>query len=191
MQKKDLRKEFLNKRMQLSKEEIDFLSNKIFDLLIENFNLKKECICTFFPIETKNEINTFKLFDLRTKNEFKLFSTKWNIKNNELTIHKLTSKDDLVLNKFQIPEPNHFLELVFTDTITIVLIPLLCFDKKGNRVGYGKGVYDQFLLKFNQNKTQFVGLSLFEPIENISDINEFDVKLHYCITPNYIYKFEK
>ncbi len=191
MQKKDLRKEFLNKRMHLSRQEIDFLSGKILDLFNEKFNLKNERICTFLPIESKNEINTFKLFDLNKKKDFTLFTTKWNTKTNELSIHKLKSKDELVLNTYQIPEPKHQIEIQSPVKISIVLIPLLCFDKDGNRIGYGKGVYDQFLIKFNQEETLFIGLSFFDPIDKISDVNEFDVKLHYCITPNTIYKFEK
>ena len=31
--------------------------------------------------------------------------------------------------------------------IDIVIIPLLAFDNKGARVGYGKGLYDRFLAR--------------------------------------------
>jgi 5-formyltetrahydrofolate cyclo-ligase len=191
MQKKELRIFFLQKRQSLSDEQIESESINIFNLLTLNFNLNGLNICTFLPIKKKNEINTFKLLTYIEKYNFKLFITKWHIENNELTIHNFNSKDDLITNKFGIPEPKEINIIEVPNEISIVLVPLLCFDKKGNRVGYGKGVYDQFLKKFNKSKTIFIGLSFFNPIDEISDINEYDVKLNYCITPNKIYHFEK
>jgi 5-formyltetrahydrofolate cyclo-ligase len=191
MFKKELRKEFLTKRLLFSRDEIELNSSKIFNLLCENFDLKNKNICTFLPIISKNEINTFQLFDLKKEFQFNLFSTKWNIISNELSIHRIVNQNDLTINEFNIPEPKESIISEKTDLISIVLVPLLCFDKKGNRIGYGKGVYDQFLSKFNQNKTLFVGLSIFEAIEIISDPNDQDVKLHYCITPKNLYRFEK
>ena len=191
MQKKELRIFFLQKRLSLSEEQIDSESIHIFNLLTQNFNLNGLNICTFLPIKKQNEINTFKLLTYIEKYNFKLFITKWHIENNELTIHNFNSKDDLITNKFGIPEPKKINIIEVPDEISIVLVPMLCFDKKGNRVGYGKGVYDQFLKKFNKAKTLFIGLSFFNPIDEISDNNEYDVKLNYCITPNKIYHFEK
>lgn len=191
MLKKELRKKFLQKRLLLSKEEIEFNSRKILQNLMQRFDLRDNNLCTFLPIETKNEINTFQLFDLKNKLNFKLYGTKWNILSNDLNIHRIDSKTDLIINEFQIPEPKQTDLSEKTEIISIVLVPLLCFDHQGNRVGYGKGVYDKFLVKFNREKTLFIGLSFFEAIDNISDIFENDVKLHYCITPKTIYQFEK
>ena len=70
--------------------------------------------------------------------------------------------------------------------IDLVLIPLLCFDKKGYRVGYGKGYYDRFLAECRPDVMK-IGLSIFEPVDEISDVDEFDVKMDYCITPNKIW----
>jgi 5-formyltetrahydrofolate cyclo-ligase len=167
MQKKELRIFFFQKRQSLSDEQIDSESINIFNLLTLNFNLNGLNICTFLPIKKKNEINTFKLLTFIEKYNFKLFITKWHIENNELTIHNFNSKDDLITNKFGIPEPKEINKIEVPNEISIVLVPLLCFDKKGNRVGYGKGVYDQFLKKFNKSKTIFIGLSFFNPIDEI------------------------
>lgn len=72
--------------------------------------------------------------------------------------------------------------------IEVVFVPLLAFDKQGNRVGYGKGFYDRFL---KQCKTDVVkiGLSLFDAEEEIEDVLENDIPLDYCITPNKIHEF--
>ena len=79
-------------------------------------------------------------------------------------------------------------EEVPSSKIEVVFIPLLAFDKQGNRVGYGKGFYDKFLAECNPNTIK-IGLSFFEPEELISDVNTKDIQLYYCVTPNRTIKF--
>ena len=77
---------------------------------------------------------------------------------------------------------------MFPAEIDLVIVPLLCFDKKGNRVGYGKGYYDRFLKQCRKDCIK-IGFSYFDPIDQVEDINKFDVKLDYGITPDAIYQF--
>ena len=69
-----------------------------------------------------------------------------------------------------------------------MFVPLLAIDTKGNRVGYGKGYYDRFLKQCKKD-CLFIGLQLFDEIIQIDDINQFDIALHYCITPTQIIQF--
>ena len=71
--------------------------------------------------------------------------------------------------------------------LDVIFVPLLAYDEKGNRIGYGKGFYDRFLANCKPD-TLFVGLSFFPPEKNIS-VEETDVPLHYCITPEKILSF--
>jgi 5-formyltetrahydrofolate cyclo-ligase len=68
------------------------------------------------------------------------------------------------------------------------LVPLIAFDKKGFRVGYGKGFYDRFITRCHPGVIT-VGLSFFEPVDAIDDLTEFDVPMKYCVTPNNLYTF--
>jgi len=70
----------------------------------------------------------------------------------------------------------------------LALIPLLAFDQHGYRVGYGKGYYDKFLSQCREDVVK-IGLSFFEPVDNIDDINQFDISLNYCVTPQQVYEF--
>jgi 5-formyltetrahydrofolate cyclo-ligase len=192
MLKHELRKVFLSKRLLLTKDEIELNSIKIIKSLTEKFNVLNKNICTFFPISNKKEINTFLFFDFIQKFDFNLFTTKWNRKTNELTVHKINFKEDLILNEYQIPEPKDTISCEINyENLNFIIIPLLCFDKQGNRVGYGKGIYDKFLSKLDNSKSIFIGVSLLDPVDLIYDTNEFDIKLDYCITPEKIYHFEK
>ena len=84
---------------------------------------------------------------------------------------------------------NHFSgEITEPDEIDLVLVPLLAFDQEGYRVGYGKGYYDKFLSQCREDVIK-IGLSFFEPVDAISDINQFDMSLNYCVTPQQVYDF--
>ena len=90
-------------------------------------------------------------------------------------------------NELGITEPKTG-AVVLPEQIDMVLVPLLVFDLSGYRVGYGKGYYDRFLEKCRED-CLLVGLSYFEPIENISDTHEFDIPLTLGITPTSVYEF--
>jgi 5-formyltetrahydrofolate cyclo-ligase len=60
-----------------------------------------------------------------------------------------------------------------------------CFDRKGFRVGYGKGFYDKFSENLPCGLFE-IGLSYFEPVAEITDAQEFDVRLDFCVTPEKI-----
>jgi len=72
--------------------------------------------------------------------------------------------------------------------IDFVFVPMLAFDTRGYRVGYGKGYYDRFL-SFCRPNCLKVGLSWFGPVERISDTDAFDIPLNYCVTPHALYAF--
>ena len=90
-----------------------------------------------------------------------------------------TSKEPLVINKFGIPEPRNG-KIKFPD---ILLIPLLSFDKKLNRVGYGGGFYDRYIQRIKRKKKPLlIGLAYsFQKVKSIP-INSFDKKLDFVVT---------
>ncbi len=95
--------------------------------------------------------------------------------------------DNVVLeeNAWGIVEPVDG-ETIAETQLDVVLVPLLVVDKTGNRIGYGKGFYDRFLAKCRPDCLK-IGVSLFEPVEKIDDVDPLDVPLDIVITPNFIY----
>ena len=55
-------------------------------------------------------------------------------------------------------------------------------------MGYGKGYYDKFFKECREDVVK-IGFSYFDAVDAIDDVNAFDVKLNYCITPNANYTF--
>jgi 5-formyltetrahydrofolate cyclo-ligase len=78
--------------------------------------------------------------------------------------------------------------IVLPSQLDVVLVPLLAFDEKGFRIGYGKGFYDRYLARCRPNVLK-IGISFFDPVSIISDTNEYDVPLSYCVTPQRLYVF--
>lgn len=190
MRKADLRKLFISKRETLDSSQIESYSKKIKTLFFENFNLTHKSIHVFMPINHQKEVNTHfildSIFDQETS---KIVTSKSDFTDNSLTHYKIDSTTKFEIDKYKIPYPTNATE-VDVKEINIVLVPLLCFDKKGHRVGYGKGFYDRFLNRCNSN-TITIGLSFFDPLDElISDINSFDKPLNYCITPKTIHHFK-
>ena len=191
MIKSQLRKYYLSKRKAISAEEIVIKSQQITDLFFQKFDLLKvENIHIFLPIIKHNEINTW-LIIRRLQQKFpkivilipKIIPENFEIEN------FLFDEKKLIVNPWGILEPSgENQEKIEPEKIDLVIIPLLIFDKNGNRVGYGKGFYDRFLQQCNP-KTLKIGVCLEEPIEMIEDVNEFDIKMDFCITPIKIYKF--
>jgi len=188
MLKKELRTIYKNKREALDSNEIEKRSLNILDLFTEKFELRNKTISIFLPIKKAFEINTFHFLKQWQENpSIKVTIPKSDFSNNTLTHHLFSKGEKLELNSYGIPEPINN-KIIDEKQIDIVIVPLFTIDKNGNRVGYGKGFYDRFLNKCKKN-CLFIGINLFEEIEIIDNVNKFDIKLDYCITPKNILKF--
>ena len=186
MQKIELRKAYRNKRDNLSFEKIQSQSLKISNNVLQMKIWSFLYYHIFLTITESKEIDTSYLLTLLQGKDKNIIVPK-TVSDNQLENYLLTDNTLLKKNKWHIPEPVDGI-IVDEKQIEVVFIPLLAFDKKGNRVGYGKGFYDTFLKNCNADVLK-IGLSLFEPEEKINDITKNDVPLDYCITPDKVYKF--
>lgn len=188
MIKSELRNYFKEKRKLLSVEEVNNLSFMIFERFFQFFTPKNENIHTFLPISSKNEINTFLLLNqLFEQTNCKVITSKADFEKDSLEHFYISKNTKFETDSYGIPVPNSN-ALAKVEEIDWVIIPLLAFDEKGHRVGYGKGFYDKFLSLCKPN-TKKIGISFFEPVKKIDDVSPFDIQLNYCITPNKLYHF--
>lgn len=107
----------------------------------------------------------------------------------DCSMDAIADDDEVVwqLSTFGIEEPA-IGTIIPPEEFQLIFVPLLAFDKRGYRVGYGKGFYDRYLKRCRPD-VMTVGFSLFPPEEAIKDINANDVPLKYCITPHQLYVF--
>jgi len=182
-----LRSQYKNKRLSLTKQEVDYLSQRVSKQLKKLDIWKLQNYHIFISIEKNNELDTSLIINKLKSEQKSIIVPK--ISNNELFHVEINEKTEFSINEYGIREPNNG-NYFKIENLDIVFTPLLVFDLQGHRVGYGKGYYDRFLKLTNSN-TLKIGLSLFDPIYQIEDINNNDIKLDYCITPTNVHKFNK
>lgn len=188
MNKEQLRTQFKQKRKLLSTK--DCL--RYDDLLLIQFQQidfsAVQTVMTYWPLSKHVEPNTH-LFSGYLRHiipGLKIVYPKMN-SNNQIEAILIDENTTYTTNNFGITEPKAGL-LINPISIDMILVPLLIFDEKGYRVGYGKGHYDRFLANTKEDAV-LIGLSYFDPIQMITDTNEFDIPLTLGITPEHIYEF--
>lgn len=189
MLKTDIRKLYKAKRSALSEHDIDYLSRKITQNVIRNFDITNTICSIFLPISRQNEVNTYFILELVNQLNTTFVVSKSEFETGELLHFIYESNNQLEENTLGIPEPKYGTAILPRE-IDFVFVPLLAIDDRGNRVGYGKGFYDRFLAQCS-SKCQFIGLHLFDELVTIDDLNPLDIPLHSCVTPNKIYHFEQ
>ena len=189
MTKNQLRVLFKNKRNAISGTE----KLKLDDLLLIQFQQldfsSVQSLFSYWPMEHHSEPNV-ELMARFLRFMIPEIQIAYPVINNiEVSMKAILTDEhtDFKMNEWGMTEPIGNDEIL-SQQLDLIFIPLLAFDNKGFRVGYGKGYYDRYLANCKKEAVK-IGFSYFEPIDQISDTNQFDVPLNYCITPQHIYEF--
>jgi len=187
MLKADIRNQYLGKRQLLSEEDTEALSRKIKDRFFDWLPKETFSIHIFLPIKAKNEIDTWPIINKCWEKDINTLVPVMDWSRSCITSWVLTPETKLQENIWGIPEPVSA-DYANNSVIDVVVLPLLAFDRKGYRTGYGKGFYDKFLASCDDVPIR-VGLSFFGPVPEISDIHDKDIPLDFCITPESVFEF--
>ncbi|MGE3950896.1 MAG: 5-formyltetrahydrofolate cyclo-ligase [Pyrinomonadaceae bacterium] len=187
--KSELRQLFLEKRRSLSPRAVAELSLQIADRFFSAVDLATVgSLHTFIRIPKFNEIDTsniyFRLW--RDHPEIKTFAPRVDLDTGRLKSVEFSAETEFIEDKWGIREPLNS-KSVDPVEMDMVLVPLVCFDAAGHRVGYGKGFYDRFLSECRPGCLK-VGLSFFPPVARIDDVHKGDVALDLFVTPERIYR---
>ncbi|MFD1614582.1 5-formyltetrahydrofolate cyclo-ligase [Gelatiniphilus marinus] len=187
MDKPALRIKYKALREDLSLKQIDSLSMAIANQTLKLPIWEHAFYHIFLSIEEFKEINTDYILNILSGKDKNIVISKCKFKDTSLIHFLLTDNTVIKKSAWGIPEPVDGIE-IDDKKIDVVFVPLLAFDKQGNRVGYGKGFYDSFLANCKP-ETIKIGLSLFEAEYKIEGVYEGDIKMDYCVTPKAIYRF--
>ena len=102
-----------------------------------------------------------------------------------MDFYEWSYKDPLKISKRGIPEPI-MKKKIFPD---VLIVPIVGFDKKKFRLGYGGGFYDRYISKILKlKKIVTIGFAFsFQQLKKIPT-NEFDQKLNFILTNKGIIK---
>tara|TARA_B100001093_G_scaffold425531_1_gene419077 strand:+ start:810 stop:1364 length:555 start_codon:yes stop_codon:yes gene_type:complete len=184
MQKKErLRKKYFNLRKKNYFDIKPIFFNPLIRLIKKKYKRELVNISSYYP--TSYEVNSLALFDSKIFSRINLFLPVI-LKKNNMNFYEWKKNNLLQINKFGILEPVLLSKPIIPD---IILVPLLAYDKKNNRLGYGGGFYDKYLnkyLKINK-KILTIGLAFsFQKYHKIPKTNE-DVQLDFILTEKGIF----
>ncbi len=179
MIKSKIRKKILDIRKKKNRKNIKFSFLKIFKEIKKNIS-KKKIIGGYYPVNFEIDI-----LDFLEKLEIKGLQLCLPVvkKNNEMDYYSWSTKNLLKLNKYGIPEPEQ-IKKVFPD---IILVPLVAFDSRLYRIGYGGGYYDRYIEKLS-NKKNLLKIGIAHSCQKINRVptNKYDKKLDIIITEKYV-----
>jgi 5-formyltetrahydrofolate cyclo-ligase len=186
MEKSLIRKEKLQWRNALSSNEVEKGSYAIIHNIFNFFDIQNHHhIHLFLPITDKNELNTWLLLDkLASILPIAQCFTSY-INYSTQTLHHTQLYENIFWQKdrYGIPIPET-LHTVVKPKLDFIFVPLLAFNNKNHRIGYGKGYYDVFLK--NYPKATTVGLA-FEAQKAEFMPEKHDIALKYIVTEKCIY----
>ncbi|MBF0195008.1 MAG: 5-formyltetrahydrofolate cyclo-ligase [Magnetococcales bacterium] len=188
LSKKDVRNTIRKQRLSMVPGQVASCSESIIKHVIE-FKpfLMAQTVAFYLPID--NEVDTSLLLNYQ-----KVISKKLCLPvirpGHKLEFSHFKPGDSLQSGVYGILEPcnNKWLDI---NTIDMFLLPLVGFDAKGARLGYGGGYYDRALSHFNKNGEKPVIIGLAYQFQEVAQLPcaEHDVPLHYIVTENGVHSF--
>ena len=173
-QSKDyIRKKFLKIRESYNPtdKEIKDITNNLLNV-VKKYNA--DTILLYYP--HKKEVNTIPIIEKLIKLKKTVLLPKVE-KDNILPII-ISNISNLKVGFAGIKEPEGF--TFPKEKIDIVVVPAIAYDKRGYRLGYGKGFYDRFLKDFQNLK---IGLAYdFQVVDKLPN-DTFDIPVDIIITP--------
>ena len=184
--KSEIRNSNKRKRSLMDKAEVleksyaaaeEFLSSDIYK------NAKQ--LMLYMPLG--NETDTTHIINAAFRDGKKLVFPVTDAKSGEITPCYCTEVSEFVKGAFSVKEPC-VRDVADVSKIGVILVPGIGFDKKGARVGFGKGCYDRLLKNTSATKIGFC--YDFQICEEIA-AEEHDVKMDFLVTESGIIKCEK
>lgn len=186
MDKKQIRKELLEKRDLLSRENWSKYSKQIEKTILQS-NLYKNADSLLLYMDFHGEVGTVSLIEEALLCGKKVYLPKVheNYDDNRMDFYKITSTFELVDGYKGIKEPMPNISTCFEynpKENALMLVPGVAFSSNGYRLGYGKGYYDKYL----SNKSNIITVGLCFSLQLVDDLpaNEFDIPMKYIVTEN-------
>ena len=177
MLKNHIRKKIIKLREVKNKKNLQVKINLISKIL----KSKNKILGGYFPVNY--EVDTFQLMRVLKQKKFKLslpvVSSKF-----DMNFYLWNFNDPLNVNKYGIPEPQ-LKKKVIPD---VLLVPMVAYDHKLNRLGYGGGYYDRFLKKYEKKNIIKIGLAISCQEVKRLPTNYFDKKMDFILTEKKLYK---
>ncbi len=180
MLKKHIRKRIIKVREIKNKNNLKVKFSLLHEEIKKKF-FKNKIVGSYYPVNF--EADTSQVMKMFKQKGYKLslpvISSKY-----DMNFYTWNLNDPLYVNKYGIPEPKSKIKVI----PSILLIPMVAYDKRLNRLGYGGGYYDRFLKKYEKKNILKIGLAITCQEVKKLPTNNFDKKMDYILTEKKLYK---
>jgi len=178
--KNHIRKKIIKLREVKNKKNLQ-VKISLVSKILKSKKSKNKILGGYFPVNC--EADTFQLMRALKQEKFKIslpvISSKF-----DMNFYLWNFNEPLNVNKYGIPEPQ-LKRKVIPD---VLLVPMVAYDDKLNRLGYGGGYYDRFLKKYEKNNIIKIGLAISCQEVKRLPTNSFDKKMDYILTEKKLYR---
>ena len=136
--------------------------------------------------------------EVRTRHDLALALTSgktivvpWCNADGELELFRLDNMDELEVGMYKILEPRSELrslaeKQVNVEALDMIMVPGVAFDRRGARMGHGKGYYDK-LLQHARSNTPLVALAFECQLFDEIPVANHDIFMDTLITEDHVY----
>lgn len=145
LSKDQLRQEIFKKRAALTDDYRQAAQAKVYDQLFDLDVFKKaKTIMVYYS--TPEEFNTHPIIE-KAWQEGKRVGIPRVFPKRVMEALEYTSDSQLENSKFDIPEPSLASPVIDPESIDLIIMPCVSCNNQGERIGYGGGYYDRYLLR--------------------------------------------
>ncbi|WP_209125377.1 5-formyltetrahydrofolate cyclo-ligase [Alkalihalobacillus sp. BA299] len=183
-EKKELRSLVKSKLTKMSTEEYKSKSDKIKEHLCSTA-LWKEANTIAITISKGNEVNTYEIIERAWEEGKTIVAPKTYPETSEMVFFQINDFNDLESTYFQLKEPNVQVCLPYErDRIDLIIVPGVAFDTSGNRLGYGGGYYDRYLVDYQGHTC---ALAFEQQLIHGIPLEPFDIPVQMIVTEDRVY----
>ncbi|HDR7780420.1 MULTISPECIES: 5-formyltetrahydrofolate cyclo-ligase [Bacillus] len=174
-----LRKQIIEHMNSLSEERYTTLSEQIaFSLYAQKEWAEAKTIGITLSME--NEVNTYSIIEKAWEEGKRVVVPKCNKGTRTMSFRQISNFDQLEIVYMNLREPIPArTEEVNADDIDLQIVPGVAYTERGERIGYGGGYYDRYLVHY-KGKTLSLAYS-FQMVDHIP-VEPFDKNVEKIIT---------
>lgn len=172
-QKEQLRHQLLAARAALPQRDRTQFSQRAIEILLDSALWQAASrIGVYLPLKTELDISQLWA---KGSDHGRYFCAPRVLPNGSMTFHEFQSSSDLETGMGGIAQPTENTAEIAIDSIDLFLVPLVGCDKAGNRLGFGKGCYDQTL---NRGKGFKLGVGFAVQLQDSVPIDGHDIPMN-------------
>jgi len=188
--KAEMRQMLRDYRDRLSPEEVAKKSDRVFKRLF-SLPVFIEANTVLFYMSYRNELDTRKIIQRSIQISKNICLPRMVVDTSDLDVYEINNiEKDTAPGILGITEPRlDAKKCEDLRKIDLCIVPAIAFDRRGHRIGWGKGFYDRFLPKLPASTKKFGIAYDFQVLERIKS-HDRDVPLDGLITEDEVIYFD-